>query len=89
VGKALVISILTTNVFLTLGHFQPLSTNLLIAKIPCMIHQYKDPAPFTWSLKNRLKCVVDLICLFTDASVAHQETIRIHQPQDVQQDVLC
>jgi hypothetical protein len=87
VGKALDTTILHINVFLTLDHFQPLSTNLLIAKTPCMIHQYKGLVLFTWSLKSRLKCVVDLICLFMDASVVQLETIRIHQPQDVQQDV--
>jgi hypothetical protein len=89
VDKALAILTLTTNVSLTLGHFLLQSTSLLIAKTPCMIHQSKDLAPFTCNLKNQQKCAADLICLFTDASVAPQETIRTHQPQDVQQDVLC
>jgi hypothetical protein len=84
VGKELDTTILHINVFLTLDHFQPLSTNSLTAKTPCMIHQCKDPAPFTWNLKNPQKCVEDLICLFTDVNAVQLETIRTHQPQDVQ-----
>ena len=76
-GQDLTIQI--NNVFLMSDLSQQPHTNWLTAKILCMIHQFKDPVLFTYNLKDRVKCVEEVLSLFMVVLVALQEMTQLLQ----------
>ena len=73
------LTIQINNVFLMSDLSLQPHINWLTAKILCMIHQFKDPVHSILNLKDRVKCVEEVLSLFMVVLVALQEMTQLLQ----------